>query len=59
MRCPKCNSEMKNIMHFENGKDYAFHECPKCYFQTHQKRIHFEEVKKGENTSNSKRVQKK
>ena len=55
MRCPRCNSEMKNIMHFENGKNFAFHECSKCYMRTHPKRIHFEE-KNNENTGNTKRI---
>ncbi len=55
MRCPKCGAETKNIMHFENGKNFAYHECSKCRTKTHQKRIHFEEVK-DENSSNPKRV---
>lgn len=55
MRCPRCGSETKNVMHFEIGKSYAFHECSKCHAKTHQKRIHFEEVK-DENQCNPKRV---
>jgi Zn ribbon nucleic-acid-binding protein len=56
MKCPRCKNEMKNVMHFEDGKNFAFHECKKCHTKTHQKRIHFEEVNKNENSSNSKRV---
>lgn len=59
MKCPHCGNEMKNIMHFENGKQFAFHECRNCFTKTHQKRIHFEDLKKGdsyENLSNTKRV---
>lgn len=47
MRCPNCNGEMKSVMHFESGKNYTFHECEKCHTQTHQKRIHFDDLKKG------------
>ena len=47
MRCPRCNQLMKNAMHFEPGKQYAYHMCPKCKQQTHQKRIHFEMYVKG------------
>ena len=49
MKCPKCKNEMKNVMHFEDGKNFAFHECKKCHTKTHKKRIHFEEMKKGYN----------
>ena len=49
MKCPKCGNDMKTIMRFEEGKNFAFHECKKCHIKTHQKRIHFEEVKKGNN----------
>ena len=45
MKCPFCGSEMKTIMHFEGGKNFAFHQCVKCHMKTHQKRIHFEEIK--------------
>ena len=49
MKCPKCNNEMKNVMHFEDGKNFTFHLCEKCKMKTHQKRIHFEEIKKDKN----------
>ena len=55
MKCPKCGEDTKIVMHFENGKNFAFHECSKCHTKTHRKRIHFEELK-DENTSNTKRV---
>lgn len=48
MRCPRCNAEMKNIMHFEKGKNYAYHSCKRCNINTHKKRIHFNET---ENTN--------
>lgn len=44
MKCPRCNNEMINVMHFEKGKNFAFHECKKCNTYTHQKRIHFDEL---------------
>lgn len=47
MRCPRCGNEMKIAMHFENGKDFAYHYCKKCQQKTHQKRIHYEEIEKG------------
>lgn len=58
MKCPKCGNEMKNVMRFENGKNYAFHKCNKCHTKTHQKRIHFDEIgaENNEDTSNSKRI---
>ena len=46
MKCQRCGSEMKNKMHFENGKRFAYHECKSCKTQTHQKRIHFEDFDK-------------
>lgn len=60
MKCPNCRKEMKNVMHFENGKNFAFHECRSCNIKTHQKRIHFDEIERGDdnkNPGNSKRVQ--
>lgn len=58
MKCPNCKKEMKTVLHFENGKSFAFHECKHCYTKTHQKRIHFEELgeKENENSSNRKKV---
>lgn len=58
MRCPMCGKIMKNIMHFEKDKNYAFHECPGCYVRTHKKRIHFEDVQ-NENKLNIKKQGKK
>ena len=54
MICPNCKREMKTVMHFEQGKTFAFHECKHCRTKTHQKRIHFEELedRNNENTSN-------
>ena len=53
-----CGKIMKNIMHFEKDKNYAFHECPGCYVRTHKKRIHFEDVQ-NENKLNIKKQGKK
>ena len=56
MLCTKCNSTMRNTMHFERDKRYQYNECPKCYDRTKNKRIHFEDVlneeKKLKNTLN-------
>lgn len=48
MFCPKCGSVMKNIMHFEEDKQYQFNECPRCLKRTKNKRIHFDDVLKEE-----------
>jgi Zn ribbon nucleic-acid-binding protein len=48
MKCPRCNNDMKIIMHFEDSKDYSFHECPKCKQRTHQKRINYAQFEKEE-----------
>lgn len=58
MKCPKCKKEMKNVMHFEDGKNYAFHECEHCRTKTHKKRIHFDELDKKEKLDISKTNQK-
>ena len=46
MKCPKCGNEMKTIMHYELGKEYAFHECKSCKTKTHQKRINYKQFEK-------------
>ena len=51
MKCPKCGKEMSNMMHFESGKDYAYHSCKHCRKMTHRKRIHYEEFER-EKSSN-------
>ena len=57
MKCPRCKTEMKSVMHFEKGKNFAFHECKSCLAKTHQKRIHFEEMeRRNENSSHTKRI---
>lgn len=43
MLCPKCNSVMKTKMHFEQDRNYQFHECKRCHERTKNKRIHFED----------------
>ena len=49
---------MKNVMHFEKGKNFAYHQCINCPTQTHPKRIHFEEFERGEKNKNSGRSKK-
>ena len=44
MKCPNCNNKMSDILHFEKGKNFAYHKCKCCNTKTHQKRIHFEEL---------------
>ena len=44
MLCPKCNSAMRNTMHFEKDKRYQFNECSICHEKTKNKRIHFEDI---------------
>lgn len=46
MKCPRCNSLMRNVMHFEKGRKYQFNRCKNCLERTKNKRIHFEEVSK-------------
>ena len=58
MRCPNCNSKMKNVMHFEKGKNFAYHQCINCPTQTRPKCIHFEEFERGEKNKNSGRSKK-
>ena len=55
MRCPNCNKEMKNVMHFETGRNFSFHECKNCWTQTHQKRIHFEETERNNGNPNTRK----
>jgi len=38
---------MSNVIHFERGKDYAFHMCKRCKQQTHKKRINYDALEKG------------
>lgn len=34
MFCKHCNSLMKRVLRFENGKSYRLYKCPKCYMET-------------------------
>ncbi len=43
MNCPFCNNKMTYVRHFEKGKNYGFHQCTKCCFVTHHKRLHFDD----------------
>ena len=35
---------MNNTMHFEQGRQYQYNQCKKCYEKTKNKRIHFDDV---------------
>lgn len=48
MLCPKCGRKMKNIKHFEQGRNYQYNQCG-CTFKTHKKRIHFDEIETKQN----------
>lgn len=48
MICKKCGNKMKNILHFEPGREYQFNTCQKCRDSTHKKRIHYDDVVKDE-----------
>lgn len=44
MICSRCKVIMKNKMHFEEGRNFKFCECPKCHDKTKTKRINFENI---------------
>lgn len=48
MLCPRCKTQMKNTMHFEQERQYQYNRCPKCQEKTKNKRIHFEDILKEE-----------
>ena len=48
MFCPNCSTVMKNVLHFEQDRQYQYNECPHCYKRTKNKRIHFDDVVKEE-----------
>ena len=43
MKCRLCGLTMKTVMHFENGQNKQFKECPKCHFRTHAKSINYKQ----------------
>lgn len=51
MICPKCNREMKNVLHFDTERNYQFNRCPYCQERTKSKRIHFDTIKERINNS--------
>lgn len=60
MFCPNCSTVMKNVLHFEQDKQYQYNECPHCYKRTKNKRIHFDDVVKEETCKvNYKKVETK
>jgi len=48
MMCPKCGREMKNVLHFEDGRKYQYNKCPWCLYKTKNKRMHLDEETKNE-----------
>lgn len=44
MICQRCSKIMRNTMHFEQGKNFQFKECPKCHDKTRPRGIRFEDV---------------
>ena len=61
MICFKCGKQMKNVLHFESGREYQFNSCPCCREHTKKKRLHYEDIlqtsenKKGDANEKSKR----
>lgn len=57
--CEHCNVPMKYVMRFEQGKSFRLRKCPKCYYETRQSPLIFEDEettqqsrsKKGEHKS--------
>lgn len=59
MICKKCGQKMKNVLHFESGREYQFNTCTRCRDNTKKKRIHYDDILKCEehykiNTENEK-----
>lgn len=46
MICFKCGKQMKNVLHFEPGREYQFNSCPCCCERTKKKRLHYEDISK-------------
>ena len=44
MICFKCGKQMKNVLHFESGREYQFNLCPYCRERTKKKRLHYEDI---------------
>lgn len=61
MICFKCGRKMKNVLHFEPGREYQFNSCPCCRERTKKKRLHYEDIvrtvenKKGDADEKNKR----
>lgn len=41
MFCRHCNSLMKHLYRFENGKAYRLYRCPTCYIETKPRPFYF------------------
>lgn len=44
MLCYKCGKKMKNVLHFDNNREYQTNWCPQCRDNTKKKRIHYEDI---------------
>ena len=44
MLCSKCGKKMKNVLHYEPGREYQFNLCTFCREETKKKRIHYDNL---------------
>lgn len=44
MLCSKCGKTMKNVLHYELGREYQFNLCTFCRGKTKKKRIHYDNL---------------
>ena len=46
MVCCNCGNKMKNVLHFEQGREYQFNVCSHCRERTKKKRLHYDDILK-------------
>lgn len=52
MLCTKCGKQMKNVLHFEQEREYQYNLCPNCRKRTKKKRLHYDDIlKTGKNNN--------
>ena len=44
MLCSKCGKTMKNVLHYELGREYQFNLCTFCKYESKKKRIHYDNL---------------
>ena len=44
MVCFKCGGQMRNVLHFETGREFQFNYCSKCNERTKHKRLHYDDI---------------